>query len=115
MNREMQITSMLLKLGNQPNNKGFAFLRTGVMLCIGDMELCRSLNKGLYPLIAHRFSTSPAAVERNVRFSINSGWQRRDKQLAEIIFGNTLQSERDIPTNSLYFAALAEWAALQAQ
>ncbi|MBQ8961253.1 MAG: sporulation initiation factor Spo0A C-terminal domain-containing protein [Ruminococcus sp.] len=111
MIHEKNITELLIRLGNQPNNKGFTFLRTGMLLCLEDRELCRNLSKGFYSRVAVHYGTTPAAVERNIRFAINQGWSKRDKALSEQIFRSFLQSERDVPTNSLYIAALAEWLA----
>lgn len=111
MDKEKMVTSVLIKLGNRPCNKGFEFLRSAVMQCIAERSLCRELSRGLYPRIAGQYGTSPAAVERNVRFTINTSWARRDRALAEAIFGNMLQSENDIPTNSVYISMLSEWAA----
>ena len=109
MTHEKAITDLLIRLGNQPNTKGFAFLRSGMLLCLQDRELCRCLSKGFYSAVAQIYSTSSAAVERNIRFTITSGWHNRDRRLAKRIFRNMLQSEMDMPTNSLYIASLAEW------
>ncbi|WP_082316741.1 sporulation initiation factor Spo0A C-terminal domain-containing protein [Ruminococcus flavefaciens] len=48
-------------------------------------------------------------MERAVRHVIKSGWYRHNTKIADNIFMNTLQSEKDIPTNSVFISTVAEW------
>ncbi|MBR6242315.1 MAG: sporulation transcription factor Spo0A, partial [Ruminococcus sp.] len=70
-----------------------------------------NMTKLIYPEIARKYSTSEKAVERASRAAIHSGWSRRDKKLTKSIFGNTLQFETEIPSSTLFIAAVVEWIA----
>lgn len=98
-----------MKLGSAPNYKGFHYVKAGISFCLKNPKSVTNLTKLVYPKIAEKFNTNNNAIERAVRASIKSGWHKRDRELAKEIFGNTLQSDEDIPPTSLYIAALAEW------
>lgn len=108
-NKEKKTAQTLMKLGNSPKSKGFHYLCTGLRFIMNDPRSVTNLSKILYPKIAEKFQATAAGVERSVRSSIQSGWHRRDVELAKEMFGNTLQSENDIPSNALYISAVAEW------
>lgn len=103
------ITRTLMKLGNIPSIKGFHYLKEGIQFCLKDSRSVTNLQKLLYPKIAEKFDTTPQAVERAARMSIQTSWHRRDRELTEEIFSNSLQTGSDIPSNSLYIAAITEW------
>lgn len=107
--KEKEVAKTLMKLGNSPKNKGFHYLKTGLSFCMSDPRSLTNLSKILYPKIAEKFQTTSAGVERSVRSAIQSGWHRRDTELAKEMFGNSLQCDTDIPSNALYIAAVTEW------
>jgi len=107
--RIKKISELLMKLGSQPNVKGFQYIKRGIEFCLKDPLSVTNLKKLIYPKLAEEYKTTPDAVEKAARNAIKSGWHRRDKKLTEEIFGNTLQSEEDSPSNSLFIAAIAEW------
>lgn len=107
--RQKPLSQILMALGIQPSFKGFQYLKRGIEFCVKDPLSVSNLSGIIYPQIAEEFNTTASAVERAARNAITTGWHRRDKALAKDIFGNTLQSAADVPTNSLYIAALAEW------
>ncbi|MBQ9898960.1 MAG: sporulation initiation factor Spo0A C-terminal domain-containing protein [Ruminococcus sp.] len=98
-----------MKLGNSPKSKGFHYLCVGLKFIMSDPRSVTNLSKILYPKIAEKFQATAIGVERSVRSSIQTGWHRRDIELAKEMFGNTLQSDNDIPSNALYISAVAEW------
>ena len=110
INQKLTISQLLMKLGNVPNKKGFHYLKEGIRFCIKDPQSVTNLQKLIYPKIAEKYGTSPDAVERASRNSIKESWYRRDKEFARELFGNTLQCEAEVPSNSLYIAVVAEWA-----
>lgn len=109
MSKEKKLTKALMKLGNSPKNKGFHYLKSGIRFCMSDRRSVTNLSKVLYPKVAEEFETNAKAVERAARNSIQTGWHRRDAEFAEEIFGSTLQSASDVPSNGLYISAVTEW------
>lgn len=105
----MKVSQIIMKLGTLPNIKGFLYIKRGIQCCMNDPESVTNLKKYIYPKVADEYKTTPEAVERAARSAIKTGWHRRDTELAGEIFGNTLQSREDIPSNALYIAAVSEW------
>ena len=58
--------------------------------------------------IAKKYNTTPTRVERAIRHAIEVSWNRGDINLMEDIFGNSLNVNRDKPTNSEYLTTLAD-------
>ena len=107
---EKSVSSALMKLGISPNNKGYYYLLKAIDICLKSNDISVNLSKYIYPEISEAFNRSSDSVERAIRFAIHRGYAHRDTEFASTVFGNTLQSEYDIPTNSLFVAALTEWA-----
>lgn len=62
----------------------------------------------LYPLLAEKQHTSPAAIERRIRSVIESTWLRGDLQAQSELFGFTVSAERGKPTNAEFLSLLSE-------
>lgn len=108
-NIENIVADTLMSLGISPNTKGFHYLRMAVSMYVTEHGGDIRVTKIIYPRIAAVYSTSPTAVERAVRHSVRSNWHKRDLTLASSIFRNSLQSDSDIPSNSLFITAVGEW------
>ncbi|HOA00532.1 sporulation initiation factor Spo0A C-terminal domain-containing protein [Ruminococcus sp.] len=108
-NVEAIIVTTLLDLGISPNTKGYHYLRDGILICVTSEGNLTVFSKDLYSKLAEAYHTTECSVERAVRHAIKSGWYRYNEELAEVIFMNTLQSENDIPTNSVFISTISEW------
>lgn len=111
-NIEKYASELLLRLGQNPYSNGYRYSLAGVMLIYDSRNTYRNFSGKLYPEIAARFNTTPAAVERAIRHAVHTSWFRREKKLSAAVFLNSLQSASDIPTNTLYLSAAAEWLRL---
>lgn len=94
-------------LGNTPNKNGFKYLQYAVSLYYSNLPYILS-QKALYKEIALKFCVTPSSIEKSIRISITSSWHNRNVELADKIFGNSVV-KNDIPTNSIYIAAIAEF------
>ncbi len=65
---------ILAELGVPLNSAGFLRTAYAVMLALDDMESLLLVTKRLYPEVARRFNTSPAAVERSIRAAASAAW-----------------------------------------
>ena len=72
------------------------------------MEVVSSVTKLLYPTIAKRFKTTDQKVERAIRNAIEVSWQRGNAETFERMFGYSVQTGRNRPTNSEYIARIAD-------
>lgn len=66
------------------------------------------LTKELYPALARANNTTPGAVERCMRHSIEKAWTRRGNMEARTkYFGNSVDPERGMPQVGEYVARMA--------
>ena len=78
------------------------------MLSGRDMEVVSSVTKLLYPTIAKRFKTTDQKVERAIRNAIEVSWVRGNVETFENMFGYSVMSGKNRPTNSEYIARIAD-------
>lgn len=90
-------------------------LRTGAKSCRYTIEAvcaCRSSNSGLtkevYPEIARRFGTTPANVERSIRYLVQKIWHGGNTALLERYFGAERVRRGTHMTNHRFIQALLE-------
>lgn len=108
MTVEKNTAKALMKLGISPGRKGYYYILKALTI----YESSLNFSKSIYPQIASYFNVSPISVERAIRTAIHNGYVHCDADFASDVFGNTLQSKNDIPTNTLFISALAEWIRL---
>lgn len=106
---EKTTSQALIKLGIAPNTNGYRYLIRAIGVCSENTDMSISFSKVIYPEIAVFYNKSSLSVERAIRSAIHNGYSNRDVQFADSVFGNTLQGENDIPTNTLFVSALTEW------
>lgn len=111
-NTEKEIVRILLDLGISPSIRGYRYLVNAVGFCDNEGMPNISFSKDVYPRIADQFNTSIGSVERAIRHAINTGWCRHDPETSTKIFGNTIYSDNDIPSNAVFISAVAEWIRL---
>lgn len=107
--QEEQISDCLLSLGFTPALDGFTQLKTGIPLFAKDCA--QRLNKELYPTIAKLCGYgSGQAVERSIRSSIKTTWQRSDRQIWNHYFPGNPEK---CPTNKEFISRLATLLTIQ--
>lgn len=105
---ERYVTNIMLDIGVPAHLKGYHYLREAIMLSGKDMEVVSSVTKLLYPTIAKRFKTTDQKVERAIRNAIEVSWTRGNVETFEKLFGYSMLSGRNRPTNSEYIARIAD-------
>lgn len=105
---EIVVTDVIHMLGIPAHIKGYNYLREAIMLSLADSEMLESVTKLLYPTIAEMYETSPSRVERAIRHAIETSWDRGDVDFLIKMFGNTVSSGRDKPTNSEFIALITD-------
>ena len=104
MINSQKLENVMLDLGHPENLSGTKYLREGVELY--DAGYTR-MTKEVYPALAKAAGTTAAGVERSMRLSIASAWNRGDPDSIRQYFGNTIDPERGAPTVGEYLARMA--------
>ncbi len=105
---EKYITKIMLDIGVPAHLKGYHYLRDAILLSGRDMEKVGSVTKLLYPIVAKRFKTTDQKVERAIRNAIEVSWIRGNVDTFQELFGYSIESGKNRPTNSEYIARIAD-------
>ena len=105
---ELVITDILHKTGVPAHIKGYQYLRTAIILTVGDPDIINYVTKRLYPDVAEIFLTTPSRVERAMRHAIELAWDRGDVDFLGSYYGSTIHHSRGKPTNSEFIAIIAD-------
>ncbi len=106
--QERLLTSLLHNLGIPSHIRGYQYIKEGVQIVYKDEKMISYVTKDVYPEIAKKFDTTSTRVERAIRHAIEISWNRGDINLMENIFGNSVNINRDKPTNAEYLSTLAD-------
>ena len=109
-NREIEekITDIFITVGIPAHIKGYQFLREAIKLAMENPDIINSITKKLYPSIAERFDTSASKVERAIRHAIEVAWNRGKIENINNIFGLTIYTSNEKPTNGEFIALVAD-------
>jgi len=103
-----KITSVFLVAGIPAHIKGYHYLREGIRMAYYTPSIINRITKELYPGIAKHFSTSASKVERAIRHAIEVAWTRGKIENLNQLFGYTIYTKNDKPTNGEFIALVAD-------
>lgn len=103
-----RISNIFISIGIPPHIKGYNYLREGIKMAVEDPRIINNVTKGLYPMIAERFTTSASKVERAIRHAIEVAWNRGRIDAVNAIFGVRVYIGSEKPTNSEFIALVAD-------
>ena len=103
---EDHITALLVRLGAPTSQQGFRFLRTGILLMMEDPG--QQLTKSLYPAIAEVYGTSPANVEKGLRTTVTTAWQKRRDNVWRAYFPTAPGGQIPKPTAGQFLRRLTD-------
>ena len=103
-----RVTNIIHEIGVPAHIKGYQYLRSAIVMAVGDMDVINAITKELYPTIAKEFQTTPSRVERAIRHAIELAWDRGDLDTLQRWFGFTISNTRGKPTNSEFIAMIAD-------
>ena len=107
-NKEAIVADMLHKLGIPSHIRGYQYIKEGIMIVYNGGKHISYITKDIYPEIARRYNTTPSRVERAIRHAIEISWNRGDVSLMEETFGNSININRDKPTNAEFLTTIAD-------
>lgn len=103
---EITVSNILKSFGISANVNGYRFLRDGIIYSVEHNEAVTCITKRIYPVIAEKYGTTAACVERSIRSALESAWRKADSGIIFDIFGNSLGGDK--PTNSEFIAVVAD-------
>lgn len=106
-NNEVKSKKYLLKLGFQPNLKGYALLGRLIELALDGQEILPLKYSG-YQQLAYEFKVSAASIEKDIQNAISAAWLRGDVDALYREFGETLDENKGKPTNKQFILTALE-------
>ena len=107
-NQEAVVTDILHSLGIPSHIRGFKYIRDGIIMMYNNKRQISYITKDIYPELSLKYETTPTRVERAIRHAIEVSWTRGDMDLMDQIFGNSLDINRDKPTNAEFISTIAD-------
>ena len=104
----VQIATLIQQLGVPVHLCGCRYLRRAVELAVQDPSILFEMTGRLYPQIAKEVDSTPARVERSMRYAIEAAFERGHLREIEKMFGFTIDSAKGKPSNSQCIAALMD-------
>ena len=105
---EAQISRILHTIGIPAHIKGYAYLRSAIIMTVEEPDIINYVTKSLYPSVAKSHHTTTSRVERAIRHAIEIAWDRGDVETLNSFFGYTISRQRGKPTNSEFIAMIAD-------
>ena len=99
---EAQVTKIIHQIGVPAHIKGYAYLRSAIIMVINNVDIINSVTKVLYPSVAKLYGTTASRVERAIRHAIEVAWDRGDLEGLDSFFGYTVQNSRGPAPNAEY-------------
>ena len=99
------LSDKLERLGVRRSLAGHRYLIAAIAIQVGIRMPPEP--KRIYSLIAEYYDTTPPAVEKAIRYAIESAWVKGDMDYQDELFGFTTDYERGKPTNAEFIARLA--------
>jgi two-component system response regulator (stage 0 sporulation protein A) len=93
------------QLGHPEHLTGTEYLRAGIEIAAADREA--RISKDIYPEVARRYHTTPSRVERCMRHSIETAFERGDRETIDDIFGYAIAVDTGRPTVGQYLKTMA--------
>ena len=102
-----RIKLYLLKLGFQPNLKGYRLLARLIALAEEGAEVMPLKYFG-YKRLASEFGVGEASVEKDIQNAISAAWLRGNVDVLYREFGETLDEDKGKPTNKQFLLTALE-------
>ncbi len=104
---EIKTKEYLLKLGFQPNLKGYRLLAQLICYALDGKEILPLKYKG-YESLSADFAVDKASVEKDIQNAISSAFLRGNLDVLYAEFGETLDENKGKPTNKQFVLTALE-------
>ncbi len=103
-----EATLILRKISMPPHIKGYNYFRESIVDAIEDPTVVDNIMDKIYKKIADSNNTTANNVERVMRHAVEAAWNRCRLSIIDDIFGNTLNENKDKPSNKQVIAMLSD-------
>ncbi|MEX1376845.1 MAG: sporulation initiation factor Spo0A C-terminal domain-containing protein [Eubacteriales bacterium] len=103
-----ETTKLLRKMGIPPHISGYHYLREAIILAAEDFGRINTMMNSIYKPIAYKNESTIARVERSMRHAIEVACDRCRVHTLEELFGNTIDRNKDKPSNREFIALFAD-------
>ena len=105
---ENEINKFLISLKLFPTLKGYNYIRMAIRLVLEGGSPFKSFKYQVYPLIAQKYRTNVACVERNIINAIDAAWLNADVEVLRREFGYTVNENKGKPTSREFILMAAD-------
>lgn len=107
---ENNIGRILLGFGIRANLKGYKYLKAAILMTVMNPNVTNTMTKELYPMLAQKYHTASASVEKDMRHAIGLGWSSSHSKYKQAYFGRGVMQNTDWkkPSNGLFIDTVAE-------
>lgn len=107
---ESNIGRILLGFGIRANLKGYKYLKAAILMTVMNPNVTNTMTKGLYPMLAQKYHTASASIEKDMRHAIGLGWSSSHSKYKQAYFGRGVMQNTDWkkPSNGLFIDTVAE-------
>ncbi len=98
---QVKVKTYLLKLGFQPNLKGYQLLSRLIEIALEGRAILPLKYNG-YKLLSQEFLVDVSSIEKDIQNAISSAWLRGDVDELYKEFGETLDENKGKPTNKQF-------------
>lgn len=103
------IAQYLTMMGLAVQHSGFVYAAACIKMYVENgVNSPLRLTQDVYPAVAKRYNTNAKAVERSIRYAINTAWLKGDMEMQHQLFGYTVDRDKGCPTNKEYITMIAE-------
>lgn len=103
---EKKIFEILNDIGMPCHINGRAYTEEAIKLALNNNNI--SVTKELYPQIAQMFNSTPARVERSIRYAIRIAFSNSNNQAKTKYFGNIIRKHFKI-TNHAFICGIVKY------
>ena len=104
--RPEAISLLLRKLCLIPNHCGFHYIISAIEIAAEEIGSTICITKDIYPVVARKFNSTSARVERCMRKSIDYAWKSNGREYFELAAGFSMNKK---PTNSQFLSIVTEY------
>ncbi len=109
-----EIQEVLLTIGVPANLAGFKYITYALQLILANPETSTiKIVDGLYADVGRKYETKSSRVERCIRHAIIIAWQRGNMDYINTLFRNSVNPNRNNPTNTQFLMRLYYYFATQ--
>lgn len=102
--------SELLRMFTFNNSRhGYNYVKDAIFMLACDKNLKPVFSRDIYPALSKKYGASAMSVERSMRVSINSAWNRTDDSVKQLFFNIYSLKNKIKPSNNEFTITLAEY------